>query len=71
MMVTVDALGDDEQGWVWRCYECALAFVDGEWCRLGQNQWIPLAVMPDGPFFRIEDPVFGDYRNQILRGATK
>ena len=64
-MITVDTLGDAEKDWVWRCCQCALAWVDGAWQRLDNRQWIPLDELPPGPFFRIDNPNFGDYRNGL------
>jgi hypothetical protein len=66
MNVTVETLGEAEKPWVWRCHQCTLAFVDGAWHRMDKAQWIPLTVMPPGPFHRIDNPVFSDYRTRIV-----
>lgn len=74
--VTVDKLGEAERGSVWRCYDCTVAWIAGAksvatrtgrtsvaaWCRLDGMEWIPLGRMPAGPFFRIDNPVFDDFR---------
>lgn len=65
-MITVDTIGEAEQDSVWRCSQCTLAFVDGGWHRMDNRQWIPLQQMPSGPFYRIDNPNFSDYRNGMF-----
>jgi hypothetical protein len=66
-MRTVDTLTPAERGTVWRCPAFTVAFIDGQWCRLDYHQWIPLAEMPSGPFYELENPDFSDYRDSLLR----
>jgi hypothetical protein len=66
MTTRVEALGEAEQGWVWRCAQFTVSCVDGEWCWLNRHDWIPLTSMPSGPFFRIDNPDFSDYRDSLF-----
>lgn len=66
-MRTVQALTRDDRGFVWRCADCTVAWIEDSktvmtrggttkvaaWCRLDYHTWTPLDPVPAGPFHEL------------------
>lgn len=63
----LDTLGEAEQdGTVWRCSDCTMAWVGGAWFRLSTFPtvtWTLITEMPKGPFWELKGVSYDDYRN--------
>jgi hypothetical protein len=59
----------EQDGSLWRCSDCTMAWVGGAWFRLSTFPtvtWTLMTHTPKGPFWELGKVVgYGDYRNHL------